>query len=205
MTDQFGSPTRADLRIAGVLAVGLAVLGAVLGFVWSAWSGAQQRAYVIAAGQLYPFDEVETRAAADGRYLVIVAAVGLLAGLLTWLLRSANRGPLVLLGLEIGALGGAALTWWVGYLSGGGTDVGKTNTIIAHLPLSLHMHGLLFVEPAVAALVYGLFVAFAARDDLGHPDPVRDTLAGANAGADAAPAALAEGPMSEGPMSEGRY
>jgi hypothetical protein len=165
--------TVADLRLAGVVVLVLVVLGALLGLLWSAWSGPQQRAFVIAPGQLYPYDEIETMAAADGRYLVLVAATGLLAALVVWLIRPVNRGAAVLVALCVGGLAGAALTAWIGHLTGGGTDIGKPGTTIAHLPLSLHMRGLLFVEPAIAALVYGLFVAFAARDDLGHDDSVR--------------------------------
>jgi hypothetical protein len=165
-----------DLVVSGVIAGALIVLGGLLGLLWSAWSGPQQRAFVIAPGKLYPFDEAETMAAADGRYLIIVAAIGLLGALIVWLFRPRNRGPLVLLALCLGGLAGAALTAWIGHLTGGGTLVGKTGTTIAHLPLSLHMRGLLLVEPALAALVYGLFVAFAARDDLGHADPVRERV-----------------------------
>ena len=44
------------------------------------------------------------------------------------------------------------------------------------------MPGLVFVEPAIAALVYGMLVAFAADDDLGRPDPVRDALFSVGAG-----------------------
>jgi hypothetical protein len=168
--------TLVDLRVALTLAIGLAGLGAALGPVWSAWSGAQQRAYVIAPGKLYPYDEVETMAATDGRYLLIVGVVGVLAAVVAWWARPANRGPLVLLALVVGGLAGAALTWWVGYLTGGGTYAGRTGTTIAHLPVSLHMHGLLLVEPMLAALLYGLFVAFAAHDDLDRPDPVRERV-----------------------------
>ena len=166
----------ADLRVAAVLALALTVLGAVLGLVWHAWSGPQQRAYVIAPGKLYPFDEVETMAAADGRYLVIVGGTGLVAALLAWTARPGNRGPLVQLALAVGGFVGALLTAWVGHLVGGGTVVGRSGTTIAHLPLSLHMRGLVLVEPAVTALIYGLFVAFAARDDLGRDDPVRERV-----------------------------
>jgi hypothetical protein len=166
----------ADLRVAARITVGLAVLGALLGLLWSTWSGPQQRAYVISPGKLYPYDEVETMAGGDGRYLIIVVAVGLIAALLAWILRPGNRGPLVLLALCIGGLAGAVLTAWIGHLTGGGTFDGKTNTIIKHLPLSLHMRGLLFVEPAVSALIYGLFVAFASRDDLGRHDAVRERV-----------------------------
>jgi hypothetical protein len=168
--------TVADARLAGLFLVVLIVLGAVLGVLWESWSGPQQRAYVIGPGKLYPFDEVETMAGADSRYLLIVGATGLVAALFAWLVRRGNRGPLVLLALCVGGFLGAVLTAWIGHLVSGGTTSGKTGTTIAHLPLSLHMRGLLFVEPAVAALVYGLFVAFAARDDLGRDDPVRERV-----------------------------
>ena len=173
---------RGDLRVAGAVVGGLAVLGAVLGLIWSAWSGPQQRAYVLAPGKLYPFDEVETMAGADGRYLVLVGATGLLAGAVLYWWRRANRGPLLAAALGAGGLVGAALTWWVGYLSGGGTYDGRAKTIIAHLPLSLHMRGLLLIEPALALLVYGMSAAFAASDDLGRPDPRRERLLVGRAG-----------------------
>jgi hypothetical protein len=164
------------VRFAVVIVAVLAVLGAGLGLLWAWWSGPQQRAFVIAPGKLYPFDEVETMGASDGRYLALVAAAGLVAGVVVWAWRRHNRGPVALLALCIGGLAGAALTAWVGHLTGGGTFDGRAGTTIAHLPLSLHMRGLLFAEPALSALLYGLFVAFAARDDLGRPDPVRDQI-----------------------------
>ncbi|HZC69403.1 MAG TPA: hypothetical protein VE442_01795 [Jatrophihabitans sp.] len=168
--------TRADARVAIRLILVLAVVGAALGPLWAKWSGAQQRAYVIAPGKLYPYEEVEKMAATDGRYLAIVAAVGFLAALFAWLFRASHRGPLVLLGLGVGGAVGSALTWFTGYLTGGGTYHGKAGSQIAHLPVSLHMRGLLFVEPAIAIMIYGLFVAFAVRDDLGRADPVRERL-----------------------------
>jgi hypothetical protein len=42
-----------------------------------------------------------------------------------------------------------------------------------HLDLSLHMTGLLYLEPVIALLLYGLLVSFASSDDLGRPDPAR--------------------------------
>jgi hypothetical protein len=171
-----GDGVRGDLRAAGVVVAVLAVVGALLGLVWSAWSGPQQRAFVIAPGKLFPYDEVETMAAADGRYLLLVGVSGLAAGAVLWLRRRANRGPLTVLALAAGGLLGAALTWWIGYLSGGGTYDGRKGTTIAHLPLTVHLHGLLFVEPALATLVYGILTAFAVRDDLGRHDPVRARL-----------------------------
>lgn len=176
MSDRPNDEQAADLRVAALVVVALAALGAVLGAAWSWWSGPQQRAYVLAPGKLYPFDEVETMAAADGRYFALVAVTGLIAGALLYWRRPANRGPVLALALAAGGLAGAALTWWVGYLTGGGTYDGRPKTIIAHLPLSLRSHGLLFVEPAFALLVYGLCTVFAVRDDLGRPDPLRERL-----------------------------
>lgn len=173
-------PVRGDLRFAVLLAACLAVLGALLGLVWTAWSPPGPRAIVLSPGVLEP-DETESFVAGDGRFLLITAVVGLLAAVLAWR-RVANRGPLVLLALGGGALAGSLLTELVGHLTGGGTFEGAPNTLIEALPLSLHMQGLLFVEPAVATLVYGLFVAFATRDDLGRADPVRDSLAAASVG-----------------------
>src|SRR4051794_31140669 len=137
------SDARPDLRVAALTVAALAVVGALLGLLWAWWSGPQQRAYVIAPGRLYPFDEVETMAGADGRYFVLVGAAGLVAGAVAFWWRRADRGPVLALALAAGGLVGAVLTWWVGYLTGGGTYSGSAKTIIAHLPLSLRMHGLL--------------------------------------------------------------
>jgi uncharacterized membrane protein YedE/YeeE len=168
-------PTRADLRFAALVALGLAVLGAVLGLIWMAWSPAQPRAFVYAPGKSFTYEESEAWVATDGRFLVLTGSLGLVAAVLAWL-RVRNRGPLVLLALIVGGLGGAYLARYVGYLTGGGNYTGKLDTIITHLPVSLHIPGLVFVEPAIAALVYGMLVAFATHDDLGRPDPVRDEL-----------------------------
>jgi hypothetical protein len=112
---------------------------------------------------------------------VIAAVVGLMAGIGVWLLRRA-RGPYAVLALGAGGIAGAALTEWIGHLLRGAAHTfacyppsGKA-ACTEHLPLTLHMAGLLYVEPALAILVYGLLVAFAHHDDLGRPDPVRARL-----------------------------
>jgi hypothetical protein len=177
-----GASAVGDLRFAALFAGTLIVLGALLGLLWSVWSPAGPAATVFPGGKFEP-DETEAFIAGDGRYLVIVAATGVLAGGLAWL-GARNRGPAILLALGLGGLAGASLTELVGHLTGGGSFTGKSyrfsdgsvHEVTLRMPLSLHTQGLLLVEAAVAALVYGLFVAFAARDDLGRPDPVRDAL-----------------------------
>jgi uncharacterized membrane protein YeaQ/YmgE (transglycosylase-associated protein family) len=190
-------PTRAtpefaaDLRVAAVLGSALSVIGAALGLLWGYWSPPGPGAEVLGHGAFIP-DETESFVATDGRYLLIVTVVGLLAALVAWWV-TPRRGPVVLLGMIVGGIIGSLLMELVGHLSGGGNFSGKlyqlsdgsTERFTTHLPVSLHAHGLLFVESAVAALVYGLLVAFATHDDLGRPDPVRAELVPAAVGVEA--------------------
>lgn len=168
-----------QVRAAVLLLLALAALGAALGAVWQSWS--PPGPFGIIYGDGTQPDETETFAAADGRFAIIVGGVGLIAGIVVWLVRRA-RGPYVVLALGAGGIGGAALTWWVGHLIRGTAHTfacyppsGKA-ACTDHLPLTLHMVGLLYLEPAVAILVYGLLVAFAHHDDLGRPDPMRERL-----------------------------
>lgn len=168
------APRRTDHVFAAVLAGALAVLGALLGLVWSAWSPPGPAARVVTPG-VFVTDETESFVAGDGRFLALGTLVGLVAGFVAWR-RVSDRGPLVPLALAVGGTVGCLLMELVGHLTGGGSFDGRANAFIARLPLSLHMPGLTFVEPAVACLLYGLMVAFTASDDLGRPDPVRDRL-----------------------------
>jgi hypothetical protein len=144
------------------------VLGTVLGVLWQWWSPPGPLGYVVAAHAIQP-DETEAFIAADGRFAVICATVGLIAGIAAWSHKS-TRGPVTALALAVGGLLGAFLTALVGHLVAGGTDDGTPRTILRELPLSVHMRGLLMLEAGVAVLVYSLFVSFAAADDLGRPD-----------------------------------
>ena len=159
------------------------VLGALLGVVWGLWSPPGPAAEVLGRGAFLP-DETEAFIAGDGRFLVLTGIAGLVTAPALWFGRPENRGAVALVGMTVGALVGALLTELVGHLSGGGSFTGKTyhyadgssRRLTPHLPLSLHAHGLLFVEAALAALVYGMFVAFTARDDLGRPDAKQKTV-----------------------------
>lgn len=166
-----------QLKAAGVLIGALAVLGAVLGPVWEAISPAGPAGAVLAQG--IQADETEAFIGGDGRFTIIALVVGIIAGLAAWYVPvfKRARGPYVAIGLAIGAIVGAALTEWLGYLvRGDGNSFAcnsATRKCIDHLPLTVHMHALLLIEATVAALVYSLFVAFAVADDLGRPDPSR--------------------------------
>ena len=116
--------TNGDVVVAGVIAWGLAAVGALLGLVWQAWATAGPQAEVLGGGKFIP-DETEAFIAGDGRFLALTAAVGLLAALGAWLLRPANRGAPVAAGLLVGGLAGALLTELVGHLTGGGSATGR--------------------------------------------------------------------------------
>jgi hypothetical protein len=151
------------------LVLALAVLGALLGLLWQWWSPPGPLGYVVAPHAIQP-DETEAFIAGDGRFAVICAGAGLLAGLVTWL-RTSTRGPVTAVALGVGGLLGSYLTSVVGHALAGGTGNGKTNTLLQHLPLSVHMRGLFLLEATVAVLVYGVCASFAADDDLGRPEP----------------------------------
>ena len=159
---------RRELLITAVLGGVLAVVGALAGLAWAAWTPAGPRALVVKPGAYIP-EENEKFVAADGRYLLIVAVVAVVATLVTWFLPR-TRGVLVFCGLVVGTAAMSLVAEGVGQLAGGGTYDGKANTVIAQLPLTVHARGLFFVAPALAALLYGLLVAFAVRDDLGRDD-----------------------------------
>jgi len=169
-----GTERNQQLRDAVIVVVGLAVLGAVLGLVWAAWSPARPPGVELSAGTVQ-LNESESFAGADIRFVLITGVVGLLAGLLMWFRRD-SRGPLVALALCVGGLAGAGLTALVGHIAGGGTNSGPPNTEIPHLALSVHLTGFYLFEALLASLVYSLLVAFAVADDLGRPDPVRDRM-----------------------------
>jgi hypothetical protein len=160
---------RADVVTGLFVVAGLAVLGAPLGVLWQAWSPPGPLGLVVTPGAIQP-DETEAFAAGDGRFAVIGIAVGLLAGGLLWLRRS-TRGPVAVLALTVGGLLGAGATAWVGHLVRGGSTSGKADTLIQHVPLTVHAHGLFVLEAAVAVLVYVICAAFAERDDLGRAEP----------------------------------
>ena len=134
--------------------------------MWQAWSPPGPLGLVIQPGAIEP-DETEAFIAGDGRFAVLALAVGLVAGIALWWHRP-SRGPLAVLALGVGGLLGAYLMALVGHLVRGGSDSGKSGTLLQHVPLQLHAHGLLVLEAAIAVLGYVICAAFAARDDLGR-------------------------------------
>ncbi|MDP9117368.1 MAG: DUF2567 domain-containing protein [Actinomycetota bacterium] len=145
------------------------VVGAVLGALWQWWAPPGPLGLVIAPHTIQP-DETESFVAGDGRFAIIGAATGLVAGIWVWRI-TRWRGPVSAFALAIGGVAGAVVTERVGHALAGGRDAGAVNTVISHISLTVHMGGLRLVEAAAALLTYGLLVAFAPADDLGRGQP----------------------------------
>lgn len=156
--------TSRDLGPAAVIMVGLAAAGALLGLLWQQISPRTQGfVYVPPHGIIA--EESESLIAADGRFVLLTCAAGIVAAVAAWSRRSA-RGPAAALALAAGGLLGALLTDRVGHATGGGHDGGALNEVIT-LSVRVHARGLLLLEPAIALFVYAACAMFTRRDDLG--------------------------------------
>ena len=157
----------ADLGPAATILVGMAVIGVLLGLIWAAISP-RTKGFVYLPNTVIP-EESESFIAADGRFLLLTGAAGIVVAVAAWMRRS-SRGPATALALIAGGLLGALLTDFIGRLVSGGHDSGALNTVVT-LPLRVHARGLLLIEAALAAFVYAACALFARRDDLGVDEP----------------------------------
>ncbi len=160
---------RADLLPALRLAAGLALAGIPAGLLW--WLLAPREDYRVLTDGVEPLGDTspELFAADDSVFVLVLAGLGLVAGLAGWFLRG-RRGVSVLLGLAVGTGLAGVLAWQLGELLGGGptqadlADVGATVTTrleLASLPA-------LTVAPFVAVLVYVVATLLASGEDLGR-------------------------------------
>jgi hypothetical protein len=163
--------TRRDFRVAGLVFAALVVIGVLLGLIWPGITPRAQ-GFVYLKHTIVPL-ETESFVASDGRFVLLTAPVGIVAGLGAWLHR-ASRGPVMAAALATGGLLGALLTEVVGRATGGGKTSGALGDGLT-LPVTLHARGLLLVEPVLALFVYSVGALCAKRDDLGRPgDPEPD-------------------------------
>jgi Protein of unknown function (DUF2567) len=160
-----------DVRAAVRLIVVLAVVGILAGILWLVISP-HAEGIVVSKTEVIPFEQ-ENWVAADGRFALITAVIGLIAGSLAWFWRS-RRGPVLAVGLAVGAGVGALLTALVGYGLSPGHSTGAVNTDI-RLKVLVHAHGLIALEVVLALAAYLVGALFSGPDDLGRPDPTRST------------------------------
>ena len=141
------------------------MVGILAGVLWSKISPHAQ-GVVVSKSEIIPFEQ-ENWIAADGRFVIITAVIGLVIGAAAWFWR-AQRGPVLVAGLAVGAGLGALLTALVGYWLSSGHDSGAVNTQI-RLRVHVHAHGLIALEAVLALAAYLVGVLFSGPDDLGRP------------------------------------
>ncbi len=141
------------------------MLGVLAGVLWSVISPHGQ-GVVVSKTEIIPFEQ-ENWIAADGRFAIITALIGLVVGAAAWFWR-ARRGPVLVVGLAVGAGLGALLTALVGYWLSSGHSSGAVNTQI-RLRIAVHAHGLIALEVVLALAAYLVGVLFSGPDDLGRP------------------------------------
>jgi hypothetical protein len=176
-TRRAGAPdlrgSRADLRSALLTVLALAVAGLAVGGIWI-WL-APRADYRVTATGVEPIGRApsaELFMADDGVFVLVLAALGLVAALVVWL-RRRRRGALTLLALATGMLAAGVVAWMLGTWADPApshaqlTDVGRTVTTA----LTLNATAALAVGPFVAVLVYLVAAVLTPRDDLGRPEP----------------------------------
>jgi hypothetical protein len=163
---------REDRRTGVLIVLALTVAGLPAGLLWL-WLAPRASFRVTATG-LEPIGAPpsgELFMAGDGIYLMVLAGLGLLAGLAGWLLRR-HRGVVVLGALAAGMIAAALVAWQLGQLLAPGpteaelADVGRTVTT----GVRLGAVAAVAVGPFLAVLSYLVAATMTSRDDLGRED-----------------------------------
>ncbi|WP_067498169.1 DUF2567 domain-containing protein [Actinoplanes sp. TFC3] len=164
---------RRAVSVTILIIVAMAVIGALLGVLWS-WLAPSVP--VINAGQngiVVNDPSPEEYIAADGWFTLISFAFGLVAAVVAWLVLRRDRGPAILAGVTLGGLVSTLTTWFVGRQIGLGewndwqhsSAPGDT----FQRPPDLHAHGALLVTAFAAVIVTTLLAGWSNDPNLDQP------------------------------------
>ncbi|MGY1706927.1 DUF2567 domain-containing protein [Geodermatophilus sp. SYSU D00697] len=163
---------RADLRSALGVAGLLLLCGLPAGLLW--WALAPRARFQVTRDGPVPIGRpsAELLVADDGVFTLVLAGLGLLAGILAWRMRR-RRGVAVLLALAVGALLAGVLAWQLGELLGAGPTRAQLADVGTEVTTGLRLNSIaaLAVGPFSAVLAYVLGTLFAPAEDLDRPDP----------------------------------
>jgi Protein of unknown function (DUF2567) len=95
----------------------VAALGAPLGWLWAA-AAPDVPVQVVPGGVVPVQEEPEGFFAADGWFMLLGVAFGVLAAAVVWFVLRRYRGPAALVAVTVGAVGAGLLAWWVGHRIG---------------------------------------------------------------------------------------
>ena len=194
-----GAELRADLRSSLALTAGLLLAGVPTGLLW--WALAPRATFEVTEEGPVPVGRpsAELLVADDAVYTLVLAGLGLVAGLAAWRLRR-RRGVATVLALAVGTLLAALVAWQLGELLGAGptpaqlTDVG-TEVVT---PLRLSSMASLAAALFLAVLGYVVSTLLTPAEDLDRPGPAPAAGSPGPAGA----AAPGSGPVQDpaGPL-----
>jgi hypothetical protein len=192
-------PWRRTVVVGVLTALVVAVAGAAVGVLWHFVSPTVPVIDAGTSGIVVNDPSPEEYIAADSWFTIIGFGFGLAAAIGAWLVLRRDRGPGLLLGVTIGALGAAPLAWWVGRHIGLGAyekwrDTATTGATY-HAPPDLHAHGALLVPAFAAVIVTTLLAGWSNDPDLDRP--------GAKPGYGHDLSGGATAPLDSGPFSSG--
>jgi energy-converting hydrogenase Eha subunit A len=163
---------RADLRGSLVLAGVLLLAGVPSGLLW--WALAPRATFEVTADGPVPVGHpsAELLVADDGVYTLVLAGLGLVAGLVAWRLRR-RRGVATVLALAVGTVLASLVAWQLGELLGAGPSPAELAAVGTQVitPLRLGSPAALAVASFLAVLAYVVSTLLTAAEDLDRPDP----------------------------------
>jgi hypothetical protein len=150
--------------------VAVAVVGVLLGLLWL-WLAPRVQLYNNGRMVLFKYPEGEDPIGAEGVFMLLGLAFGVVTGIAVFLARKSGGVGLVI-GLGLGGVLGSVLGWRTGVWLGPETNLraaaraaGKGATFDA--PLELHAYAVLLAWPFAAVLIHLLATAFfTPRDEL---------------------------------------
>jgi hypothetical protein len=155
----------------------LALTGVAAGLLW--WVLAPRATFEVTADGPVPVGRPspELSVADDGVFTLLLAALGLVAGLVAWRLRH-RRGVAVVLALAVGAVLASLAAWQLGELLGAGPSPAELAAVGTRVltPLQLGSPAALAVAPFLAVLGYVVATLLSAAEDLDRPDPAPPVL-----------------------------
>lgn len=108
---------RGDVLAGTAVATGVAVQGVPMGLLWSALAP-RARVVVLAGGPGLADPNTKAFIGADGTFLLLTAAAGLVCGVLALLMGGRRHGVATALGLAVGGLVASYVAWRVGHRIG---------------------------------------------------------------------------------------
>ncbi|QPP11014.1 hypothetical protein G4Z16_26395 [Streptomyces bathyalis] len=167
--DEERTDVRAEVRAGALCALIVLVLGVGLGLLWL-WLAPRVPLVSVDGGVFLKDPEGEEAIGADGTFVLLAVAFGVVTGLLAFL-RSRRGGIGIVVGLAVGALLGSVLAWQLGIWLGPSGDLaaaakaaGENKTFDG--PLKLQAKGALLVWPFIALATHLVLMGV-----FGHRDP----------------------------------